>query len=76
MSGTGFRMMMWDKYDSNIMDTYYEYGTVSLDAGETYELQIRQDSGISSYKLQIGFQKETFDLQQLQAQNRNAERNG
>ena len=62
MSGVGFRMMMWDKYDSNIMDTYYEYGTVSLDAGETYELQIRQDSGISSYKLQIGFQKETFDL--------------
>ena len=62
MSGVGFRMMMWDKYDSNIMDTYYEYGTVSLDAGETYELQIRQDSDYSSYKLKIGMQKETVDI--------------
>ena len=62
MSGVGFRMMIWDKYDSNIMDTYYEYGTVSLDAGETYELQIRQDSDYSSYKLKIGMQKETVDI--------------
>lgn len=61
-SGTGFRMLMWDKYENNIMDSWSESATVNLDAGETYEFQIRQDEKIGSYVLNIGFQKESVDL--------------
>lgn len=61
-SGVGFRMMMWDKLENNIMDSYSESATVNLDAGETYEFQIRQDDGFHSYKLSIGSQKETVDI--------------
>ena len=61
-NGVGFRMMMWDKLDNNIMDSWSESATVTLDAGETYDFQIRQDEGLGSYILSIGFQKETVDL--------------
>lgn len=57
MNGVGFRMMLWDKYANNIIDTYSKLFSVSLDAGETYEFQIRQDSGLGSFKLSIGKQK-------------------
>lgn len=55
-------MLMWDKYENNIMDSWSESATVNLDAGETYEFQIRQDEKIGSYVLNIGFQKESVDL--------------
>lgn len=42
-----------DNYDSTIMDTYYEEGTVALESGITYEIQVRQDSSIGSYNLNI-----------------------
>lgn len=61
-SGVGFRMMMWDKFDNNLMDSWTESATVDLDAGETYNFQIRQDEGFGSYVLSIGFQKETVDI--------------
>ena len=48
-----FRLMAWDNYDSTIMDTYYEEGTVSLESGITYEIQVRQDSSIGSNNLNI-----------------------
>ena len=61
-NGVSFRMMMWDKYENNIMDSWTESATVDLEAGETYEFQIRQDEGFYSYKLNIGLQKETVDI--------------
>ena len=61
-NGVGVRMMMWDKLENDIMDSYSESATVNLDAGETYEFQIRQDDGFHSYKLSIGSQKETVDI--------------
>lgn len=61
-NGVGFRMMMWDKLDNNIMDSWSESATVTLDAGETYDFQIRQDEGFHAYKLSIGSQKEPADI--------------
>lgn len=61
-SGVGFRMMMWDRLDNNIMDSWGESASVDLDAGETYSFQIRQDEGFHSYKLSIGSQKELVDI--------------
>ena len=61
-SGVGFRMMMWDKLDNNIMDSYSESATVNLDAGVSYVFQVRQGDGFHSYKLSIGSQKETVDI--------------
>lgn len=61
-NGVGFRMMMWDDLDNNIMDSWSESATVTLEAGETYEFQIRQDEGFHSYKLSIGSQRETHDI--------------
>ncbi len=62
MNGVGFRMMMWDKLENNIMDAWGGSASVNLEAGETYEFQIRQDDEFGSYKLSIGFQKATVDL--------------
>lgn len=61
-SGVGFRMMMWDKFANNFMDSWTESATVDLDAGETYNFQIRQEEGFGSYVLSVGFQKETVDI--------------
>lgn len=61
-SGVGFRMMMWDKFANNFMDSWTESATVDLDAGETYNFQIRQEEGFGSYVLSVGFQKETIDI--------------
>jgi len=61
-NGVDFRMMMWDSLDNNIMDSWSGSATVDLNAGETYNFQIKQDQNIGSYKLSIGFQKETVDL--------------
>ena len=61
-NGVGFRMMMWDKLEYNIMDAWNGSAVVDLDAGETYSLQIRQDKGFYSYKLSIGAQKKSVDI--------------
>lgn len=57
-----FRLMMWDDKDKNIIDTYDNGFYIVLDAGKTYEIQIRQDSGIGEYCLKVGFQKATTDV--------------
>lgn len=54
--------MMWDDKDKNIIDTYDNGFYIVLDAGKTYEIQIRQDSGIGDYCLKVGFQKATTDI--------------
>ena len=61
-ANTTFRLMMWDRLDNNIMDNYSNGGYVNLDAGETYQLQVRQYSGLGSYKMLIGYQKESVDI--------------
>ena len=61
-ANVGFRLMMWDRLDNNIMDSYSEGDYVTLEAGETYSIQVRQDSGLGSYKMVVGCQKETLDI--------------
>lgn len=61
-ANVGFRLMMWDRLDNNIMDSYSEGDYVTLEAGETYSIQVRQDSGLGSYKMVIGYQKETVNI--------------
>lgn len=48
-----FRLMAWDDYENNIMDTYRDSGTVTLESGITYEIQVRQYEGVGSYKLYV-----------------------
>ena len=50
---SSFRLMAWDNYENNIMDTYSESGSVNLESGITYQIQVRQDEGYSSYKLLV-----------------------
>lgn len=57
-----FRIMMWDRLENNIMDDYSGGGYVNLKAGETYQLQVRQNKGIGTYKLLIGYQKEAVNV--------------
>lgn len=61
-ANNSFRLMMWDDKDENIIDTYDNGFYIVLDAGKTYEIQIRQDSGIGEYCLKVGFQKATTDV--------------
>lgn len=61
-ANVGFRLMMWDRLENNIMDNYSEGGYVTLEAGETYSLQVRQDDGLGSYKMVIGCQKIPVDI--------------
>lgn len=61
-ANVGFRLMMWDRLDNNIMDSYSEGDYITLEAGETYSIQVRQDSGLGSYKMVIGYQKETVNI--------------
>ncbi len=61
-ANNSFRLMMWDDKDKNIIDTYDNGFNIVLDAGKTYEIQIRQDSGIGEYCLKVGFQKATTDV--------------
>ena len=37
----------------------------NLKSGETYQIEIRQDYGFSSYSMYIGYQKETIDISEL-----------
>lgn len=65
--GTDVELYMFNYLEETVAsDTYCTNGdgiTVKdLKAGETYEVQIRQDNGFSSYTLFIGKQKETVDI--------------
>lgn len=65
--GTDVELYMFNYLEETVAsDTYCTNGdgiTVKdLKAGETYEVQIRQDNGFSSYTLSIGKQKETVDI--------------
>ena len=61
-ANTSLRLMMWDQLENNIMDTTSGGGYVSLNAGETYQIQVRQYSELGSYTLVVGFQKATQDI--------------
>lgn len=65
--GASVELYMFNYLDEIVnSDTYCTNGegiTVKgLNAGETYEVQIREDNGFSSYTLSIGKQKETVDI--------------
>ena len=47
------RLLAWDKLENNIMDSYNGQGSAFLEAGETYQVQVRQHDGLSSYSLTI-----------------------
>lgn len=66
-SGTDVSLYMFNSLGETVAsDTYCcndEGITVKdLKAGETYEIQVRQDSGLSGYKLFIGYQKIPVDI--------------
>jgi hypothetical protein len=57
-----FHLVMWDSFGNSVMDNYANGGYVDLDEGETYQLQVRQSSGLGNYSMHIGYQKETVDI--------------
>lgn len=57
-----FRFMMWNDMDENLVNTYENGFYQVLEAGKTYEIQIRQFDGIGSYCLKVGFQKPETDI--------------
>lgn len=64
---TDFELYMFNSLEETLAsDTYCtnEEGITvkDLKAGETYQVQVRQDSGFSSYTLFIGYQKNTVDI--------------
>lgn len=69
-NGTDFELYMYNylgetlEYDSYCLNE--EGITVKdLKAGETYQVQVRQDGGFSSYTMFIGYQKATMDITNL-----------
>jgi len=69
-NGTDVELYMFNHLDETIAsDTYCvndEGITVKdLKGGETYQIQVRQDSGFSSYTMYIGYQKGTVDISDL-----------
>lgn len=66
-SDTDVELLVFDSLGDTV--TYDSYCTngggvtcKSLQAGATYEIQIRQDNGFSGYRLNIGYQKNTTDI--------------
>mgnify|MGYP002638384269 CR=1 FL=1 len=57
-----FRFMMWNDKEENLVNTYDDGFYQVLEAGQTYEIQIRQYDGIGSYCLKVGFQKPETDI--------------
>jgi hypothetical protein len=59
-SNAQVRLMAWNYLDENIADSYCRNGqglTLNeLVGGQTYEIQIRQSSGFSSYSLNVRMQ--------------------
>jgi hypothetical protein len=68
-SNARVRLLAYNYLDENLADGYCRNGEgLTLDGltrGQTYEIQVRQYSGLSSYKLVIGYQKETTDVSRL-----------
>ncbi len=58
---TRFSIVVRDKFDTKLMDVYYG-NSVNMEAGETYTIEVQQSMGLGSYKLLIGYQKETVDI--------------
>lgn len=70
MSGTVVELYVFnDLMETLARDTYCVNGEGltlnNLKMGETYQIQIRQDEGFSSYALLIGEQKESVDITEL-----------
>lgn len=70
MSGTATELYVFNSLGETVAsDTYCTNGegvTVKdMKAGEIYDVQIRQDTGFSSYVFTIGHQKETVDISDL-----------
>lgn len=59
---TTYHLMMWDKYDKELLSDYSGGAYAILDAGETYQLQVRYYNGHDAYKMLIGYQKEPIDI--------------
>ena len=57
-----FRLMILDKYDNLLLDTYSGGGYVDLASGEKYDIQVWQYTGFGSYKLNIGYQTKPIDI--------------
>ncbi len=71
-SGTDFELLIIDALGETVASDRYccngEGVTVKdLHAGETYEIQIRQETGFGDYALDIGYQKQTVDISALSA---------
>ena len=69
-SGTAVELYIFDSSGKSIAsDTYCKNDegitAKSLNANETYEVQVRHTSGYSDYKLSIGLQKATVDISGL-----------
>ena len=47
------QLMAWDRLDYEIINTYSNSKKVNLNAGETYQIQVRQDRGYSDYMLTV-----------------------
>lgn len=59
-----FGLLIWDSNETNILDCYY--GTsgelIYLDAGETYQIQVRYRNSLGKYTLHVYAQKEQIDI--------------
>lgn len=69
-NGTDFELYLYNNLEETLAsDTYCtnEEGITvkGLIAGETYQIQVRQDSGYGSYTMNIGYQKSTVDISEL-----------
>lgn len=65
--GADVELYMFNNLEETVAsNTYCTNGegitVMNLNAGETYQIQIRQDNGLSPYVLSIGKQKETVDI--------------
>ena len=56
------RLLIWDKYEKEMIDTKSDGAYVVLEGGETYQIQVRQHQQLGSYTLRVYFQKETRDI--------------
>jgi len=66
--GATVRLMAWDNFEQPIAnDTAGNGGGITLDLvqGQTYQIEVRQYSGFSPYRLSIGHQKETINISGL-----------
>ena len=70
MNGTEVELILFNHLGETVeADMYCKNGegitAYKLKAGDTYELQVRQKSGFTSYDLYLGYQKKTVDISNL-----------